>query len=242
MKSAEADQLEKINRFALMPLSPGEIFTARFLLAHNAIDRDNERFPEVLLDDFAKTLPGKSLLDGHNRQKLPLGLFFDAVTEVMKPEQFKALTNEAANLPDNIQTVKTLWGWVYMVRSEVMAEVIRNITAGIYRHVSIGFRASDIKSVKGQFDNILFWEYVSPGEALEGSIVWLGAQPGATIKTFMHTSDQSKEGSPINWRANNPLIPEESKARQKAQSKSTGPYVSWRVRNPLTPEENNGYR
>jgi hypothetical protein len=239
LKSVETDQLEKINRFALTPLSPGEVFVARFLLAHNMIDRDHERFPEKLLDDFSKTLPGKSLLDGHNKQKLPSGLFFDSITEEMNPAQFTVLTNEAASLPDNIHLVKVLWGWIYMVRSEINAEMIKNIIAGIYRHVSIGFRASELIPIKGQYEQILYWEYVPPGEALEGSIVWLGAQPGATIKTFMNTSDQIKEGSqgsPVDCRKKNLLIPDDDEGSQTDDKGKE--CVDCRKKNLLVPEEN----
>jgi hypothetical protein len=151
-------------------------------MAHNAVDRDNERFPEALLDDFARTMPGKSLLNGHDRYTLPLGLFFDAATEEMTPEQFKTITGEEALLPEEIQTVKVLYGWIYMLKSDFNTPMTANIDAGIYRHASIGFRASDLRPIKGQFDNILFWEYMPPGEALEGSLVWLGAQPGATAQ------------------------------------------------------------
>lgn len=205
--SPETDHLDKINQFTLKPLTAEQVFIAKFLLAHNMIDRDRERFPEMLLDDFAKTLPGKSLLDGHNRGKLPIGLFFDSETEEMTPEQFTALTNEAANLPDYVPLVKVLWGWIYMVRSAMNTELTENIISGVYRHVSIGFKASDLITIKGPYDQVLFWEYVPPGEALEGSIVWLGAQPGATIQEgkMKGVTDKVETGI-VDWRKKNPIV------------------------------------
>jgi len=98
----------------------------------------------------------------------------------MTPEQFKMLTGEEPRLPEGKTTVKVVWAWMYMLNNQHNDETIQNIDAGIYRHVSIGFRASDLVAIKGQYDQILYWEYVAPGEALEGSLVWLGAQPGAT--------------------------------------------------------------
>lgn len=174
------DLLSKINKFALRELTADEIFVRKYLMAHNAVDRDNERFSELLLDDFANTFPGKSLLNGHDRYALAIGLFFDAVTEEVTPQQFTAFTGEEARLPENISMVKVLWGWIYMLKAQFNEQMMANIDAGIYRHASIGFRANDIAPVKGQFDQILYWEYSPPGEALEGSIVWLGAQQGAT--------------------------------------------------------------
>ena len=184
-KGAEIDdeQLAKINSYALVELKQEDVFARKMLLAHNAIDRDNERFPEDLLEDYAKTLPGKSALFGHRRPDPGEGLFFDAYTETMSPEEFKELTGEKATLPEEVTEVKVLWSWFYMMTIEENKKTIANIDGGIYRHVSIGFRAADIISVKkDQNGPVLYWEYVGPGEALEGSLVWLGAQNGATIQ------------------------------------------------------------
>jgi hypothetical protein len=207
-------------------------------MAHNAVDRDKERFSEPLLDDFARTLPGKSLLNGHDRYTLPMGLFFDAFTEELTPEQFKALTGEEARLPEGVTMVKVLWGWVYMLKAEFNASTTANIDAGIYRHASIGFRATDITPVKGPYDNILYWEYVPPGEALEGSIVWLGAQPGATAQkrvTYSQISDfepaKEKENF-VDWRKKNPLTP--LTQAEKIEKRKREHREACR-RNPLTP-------
>lgn len=179
-----AAMLAKINGFALKELTVDDVYVRKCLLAHNAIDRDNERFPEGLLDNFAETLPGKSLLFGHDRRSyLPLGLFFDASTEVMSVDQFKALTGEAPRLPEGMSEVKVLWGWFYIAKTATSSDMIVNIEAGVYRHVSIGFAASDLIGVKKEINGpTLYYEYVAPGEALEGSLVWLGAQPGATAQ------------------------------------------------------------
>jgi hypothetical protein len=69
--------LGKINRYALKKLNADEVFVRKYLMAHNAVDRDNERFPEKLLDDFAATFPGKSFLVGHARGGPGKGLYFE---------------------------------------------------------------------------------------------------------------------------------------------------------------------
>lgn len=185
--------LAVINTFALTPLTAEKAYIRKFLLAHNCVDRDRERFPEALLDDFASTLPGKGFLVGHERKSPGKGLFFQAITEEMTPEQFKALTGEDPRLGEGITMVKVLWAWMYMLNNTYNEETTSNIDAGIYRHVSIGFSASDLISVKGQYDQILYWEYVAPGEALEGSLVWLGAQPGATAQKQAGESDEDHD-------------------------------------------------
>jgi len=179
---ATSEMLAKINRYALKELTAEDVFIRKILLAHNAVDRDSERFPEDLLDDFKATLPGKALLMGHSRPNPGCGLFFDAETAEMTPEQFKALTGEDARLPEGKTMVKVLWGWAYLLKTPGNEELMTNMDGGVIRFASIGFMASDLNPVKGPFDNILFWEYVRPGEALEGSLVWLGAQQGATVQ------------------------------------------------------------
>jgi hypothetical protein len=174
--------LEAINGFALSPLSSESIYSRKVLLAHNAVDRDRERFQESLLDDFASTLPGKSFLWAHNRRDYtPYGLWFKAETEEITRERFVELTGEDPRLPEGTSTVKVLWAWFYVVKNG-NGPLIENVEAGILRHFSIGFDAKDLVPVRGKFDEVLFWEYLGPGEALEGSLVWLGAQNGATAQ------------------------------------------------------------
>lgn len=174
--------LEAVNGFALSPLSAESIYSRKVLLAHNAVDRDRERFQETLLDDFASTIPGKSFLWAHNRRDYtPYGLWFKAETEEITREKFIELTGEVPRLPEGVHMVKVLWAWFYVVKNG-NDTLIENVEAGILRHFSIGFDAKDLVPVRGKFDEVLFWEYLGPGEALEGSLVWLGAQNGATAQ------------------------------------------------------------
>jgi hypothetical protein len=188
-----ADMLAKINSFALEPLTADRVYVRKFLLCHSAIDRDNERFPKIMIDDFARSLPGKSFLFVHDRRSLPFGLFFDASVEEMSPEQFKALTTVEAKLPEGEATVGVVWAWSYMLNEDFNAPVMKNIDGGVYRHVSIGFGATDLKAIKKEINGpVQYWEYVPPGEALEGSLVWLGAQPGATAQKSLGDPDTTK--------------------------------------------------
>ena len=57
--------LAQVNAYALQPVTAEQIFIGKQLLAHNGVDRDNERFPEAVLNDFATNLPGKSTLYSH---------------------------------------------------------------------------------------------------------------------------------------------------------------------------------
>lgn len=177
-----ADLLAMVNAYALEPLVAEDIFIGKQLLAHNGVDRDGERFPETILDNFVETLPGKSALYAHDRGSfLPLGLYFDTKTETMSVAEFKALTGNDPRLPDGVDQVKALWAWYYVVITDDVKSVLQNIKGGTYRHWSIGFNAASIVSIKDDPNGpVKYWEYVGPAEALEGSLVWLGAQQGAT--------------------------------------------------------------
>lgn len=177
------DMLAKINRYALKELTADDVYVRKFLMAHNCIDRDRECFPAEMLDQFAATFPGKSMLEGHDRRSRPCGKWFDAFTEEMTPEQFKSLTGEEPKLPVGVTTCKVLNTWGYMLKTAGSDELIQQIDGGVCSHCSIGFAAADLKAVKTDPNGpALYYEYVAPGEALEGSLVWLGAQPGATAQ------------------------------------------------------------
>ena len=192
-------QIQKINSYSLSELTPAQIYVRKFLLAHNAVDRDRERFSEECLDGFMQTLPGKSVLRGHNRAEMPCGLFFDASVEEMSKAQFKTLTGEDAILPDGMTMVKVLYGHVYFLKNDTTRDLIASMDAGILRYVSIGFRAADRTAIKSEFGETLFVEYVAPAKALEGSIVWLGAQPGALIKGASGRPESRKSKNPLDF-------------------------------------------
>lgn len=156
---------------ALMP-NPDEfnkddiqVFTMN--LANNQVDRDGERFSEEVLNSFAKTLPEKSFLIGHQWGPPGKGLFYDAAIKT-------------------IDGVQWLQGKFYVLK-KYSESLIDHINAGIYKFVSIGFRAPAIKRIPADDDpsSTAYWEYRNKdddeAEALEGSLVWLGAQYNAQV-------------------------------------------------------------
>jgi hypothetical protein len=197
-KELTDQQLAKINTYARKPLTKEQIHYVRLLMAHNGIDRDVERFAEDLLVNFANTLPGKGFfVQGHPSAYKGTGapgegLYFDAQTENMTPEEFKHLTSEDIELPDGITGVKVLFGDAYLLALDSNADTRAKIDAGIYRFASIGFKAPlyDITDERG---NYIYGEYRPGGEAREGSLVWLGAQPGAGVMKSAKGSPETAE-------------------------------------------------
>jgi hypothetical protein len=185
-KELSGDQLAKINAFARKPLTQEQVFYVPLLMAHNGIDRDNERFDEELLHIFADTLVGKGFFvhghpSGWSGSGGPgEGLHFDARVEQMTPEEFKEKTGEEIRLPDGLDTVHALMSDAYILTLPGNSDTRAKIDAGIIRFSSIGFNAP-LYSITDDNGNHIYGEYRPKGEALEGSLVWLGAQPGAGV-------------------------------------------------------------
>lgn len=201
------DQLAKVRKFTLNDIPADQLYARKMLLAHNAIDRDNERFSEKLLEDFVRTLPGKSLLIGHQWGPPGKGLFFDAYLEEMDLKAAMEATGEDLSLPEGVPGFKALMGWFYTTKTPEKEGLLADIDAGIVRHVSIGFNAANCLKVSNEANGeTLYWEYRGPGEAREGSLVWLGAQPGATI-----TKSADADGADIE---------DDKKAKEKPKMKT----------------------
>ncbi len=185
-KELTDEQLVKINTFAPNPLTKDQVYYVKLLMAHNGIDRDVERFSEDFLVELARTLPGKGFfVEGHpggwgGSGGPGEGIHFDSQVEQMTPEEFKAITNEDIKLPDGITTVHALISHAYMIPLQSNSDTRIKIDGGIIRFSSIGFKGP-FYSITDDNGNHIYGEYRPKGEALEGSLVWLGAQPGAGV-------------------------------------------------------------
>jgi len=193
--SPTAEQLEKINKFTRRTFTADEIYVGQMRLANNAVDRDVERFSEDLLKSFADTLPRKTLLLDHdyNAQRSALGKFFEVEIESLSRADAEALTGEKFRLPEGSDEVQFLAPWFYIPVKGVSEETLTKIDAGIFDFVSIGFTASSREAVKDAEGRTLYHEYKGPGEAYEGSLVYLGAQYGAAVKTPIDTKPEKQE-------------------------------------------------
>lgn len=169
------------NRFALRPLAAEQVYVRRLAVCNDQYDRTGERFPGYYLERFAATLPGKPLLAHHDKGQFPLGRFFRA--EVVK---------EAG--------ATWLYCWAYLVKTAGNEEIRTQIDAGVYSHVSIGFRWADLSCdlcgrsyFSGDCPHVIDREYDGRRctatyagdpervEAIEASLVYLGAQYGAVV-------------------------------------------------------------
>lgn len=179
-------QLAAIRAFTLDDIPADQLYARKFVMAHNAIDRDKECFSEQVLNDFARTLPGKGLYIKHPTSWQgdggpAEGRFYAAELVRMSHAEARALLREPGLTwpPDALDAV-LLMGHAYTVRTTDNASMLAKVDGGVVGDVSIGFSAKSPERVHDAAGNELnVWRWNSPAEALEGSLVWLGAQPGA---------------------------------------------------------------
>ena len=182
----ESGDLALINNYTMREHASDELYVRTMYLAHNGIDRDREVISQDLMDDFVRTLPGKGLFVKH-----PMsydgdsgpgeGRFFKANKVTMSQDEARQVLREP-NLKfiDDSDAI-LLEASFYMARTDENKNLIAKIDAGVAGDVSIGFSSSRSTPVKDEYENVIADMLNSPGQAYEGSLVWLGAQPGARI-------------------------------------------------------------
>jgi hypothetical protein len=175
------DDLALINEYALAKLGAGDVAVYTMQVANDQVDRDGERFSLEVLQDFASTLPGKGLLEGHDWGPVGIGRFFKAWIEPA---------------PGG---VNWLMGRAYLLREDTeAAQMIVKLNGGIAAFVSIGFFAPERAEVVDAAGRT-YREYRrglqgQPAEALEASLVFLGAQYDATVVKKMTAALAEKYG------------------------------------------------
>lgn len=113
-------ELEKINAQAKSPLTAEDVYVFAVRVCDDRIDRDGERFSAEAVEALAPLLCGKPAIGDHAwSTERQLGRIFD--TQVIREDG-----------------VCWLKAWIYMLKSEKNAELIREIEAGIKKEVSVG--------------------------------------------------------------------------------------------------------
>ena len=177
-------------------------------LAHNSLDRDNERFPLAVLQRFDKTIVGKQKLTAHQWGGHGIGRYYKSRLEKMTVEE--AIETLNLQVPSEIfrkrmDYVTNKDGGFYVLVSTFYvpkhkSEIILDIESGI-TNSSIGFmglQKEEIKSDDGEFS---YTEYKlqDHAEALEGSIVGVESQYGMRIKKDFNESDTFEQGNKAEW-------------------------------------------
>lgn len=181
------EHLPLIGRYALSPVGDGsQFYVRRMALANDAVDRDDERFTEPVLQRFAATLPGKALLLNHAHESAGSGLCYQAAVRPSRPGE---------------PGLHTLDAYFYVPKTPATEPVRQAIDAGSLRHGSIGFQSDERfcsqcgkayyecphlpgeKAADGSRVHFFYGGDPERYEAAELSLVYLGAQRGAGIKS-----------------------------------------------------------
>ncbi|MDR3389931.1 MAG: hypothetical protein P4L92_23080 [Rudaea sp.] len=206
VKSAGAPsdaQLALIRNYTLADMAADQLYVRSFALGHNCIDRDGEAFDEGLLTNFAASLPGKGAYIKHPTSWQgdggpAEGRWFAANLQTMSLADARTFLREPGlMLPPDRNAVTLLMGDAYFAKTAENAPLLTKIDAGIAGDVSLGFsydHSETIKDANGL--ELQATRLMGPGEALEGSLVWLGAQPGArAVKSANSTSTQREDSA-----------------------------------------------
>lgn len=212
--SPSDDQLRLINGYALEELGADDVYVRTFVIAHNAIDRDREVIDEALLGEFAQTLPGKGLFIRHpggwDGDSGPgEGRWFAAEVQQMSLDDARTMLREPRlQWPPDRTTASLLMASAYIVRTDENTALLKKIDGGVVGDASIGFTSKGRTEITNEDGTCIAWRLHSPGEALEASLVWLGAQPGARAQKGANPNDDSED---------NAVTPEQIKALQDQQ-------------------------
>lgn len=193
------EDMALINRLALTPLAPEEVYVRSVFLCNGEVDRDYEQFSRPVLEEFARSIVGKALLIGHRHDSAPEGLFYKAEVIDLPSSEFGIRNSPMAdrNVCPTKSPVPAVKAYFYMVTTQENEHLRRQIDGGVLRYVSIGFRCETLtcdlchrsiydpncphipgRDYEGRTCTST-WE--GPAEAVEGSIVFLGSQYGAEI-------------------------------------------------------------
>ncbi|MEO7200377.1 MAG: hypothetical protein ABIY56_09205, partial [Dokdonella sp.] len=184
--AADDATLAAIRAFTLRDFAADELQIREYVLAHNCIDRDNEIFDEAVLDDFARALPGKGVYIKHPTSWQgdggpAEGRVYAATTQTMSLDEARTMLREPnLQLPPDRTAAKLLLASAFFAKTPDNTSLLIKQDAGIAGDVSVGFTATGPVSVTdAQGNELTAKRWMAPANALEMSLVWLGAQQGA---------------------------------------------------------------
>ncbi len=190
------NQLALINRYTNKDASNEDVYVRTAYLANNAIDRDGEVISDQLLANLADTLPGKGLFNKHPRgfdgdSGYGIGRWFEAKVQEMSQDEARAALGNDLRFAPGTDTAKVIEASFYIDRSDDTAGLINKLDYGIAGDVSVGFSFTRREPINDEHQNEVAQLLVGPGEAMEASLVWLGAQRGARVHKDAKRGQQS---------------------------------------------------
>lgn len=126
------EDLKKINKFTLSPLTSEEVFTFKLVMGDNELDdRNYEPFNLNALKDLQKLYIGKTMIKDHER------VADNQIARIYDTE----LVSDSNKMTGAGEIFTKLIAKCYMVKTEKNADLISEIKAGIKKEVSTGCKA-----------------------------------------------------------------------------------------------------
>lgn len=183
--------LELINSFAVKPMEKDELFTFNVVLCDNEVDRDFERFDNTAIEKLADMFIGKTGIFDHSMKSS------DQTARIFDTQ----VVTDASKRTSYGETYKFLKAKAYMPLIEKNADLVREISAGIKKEVSVNCsiskricsickndaHSSSCRHIKGKKygNSICHHILTDPTDAYEWSFVAVPAQKNAGItKSF----------------------------------------------------------
>lgn len=148
------DDLKKINKYTMQPVTADEVYTFKAVMADNEQDdRNHMPFNLKALQDLKKLYPGKTMLKDHNRRAdNQIGRIYD--TELIQNEKKLTELNEVHT---------ELVAKIYMIRTESNKDFIAEINGGIKKEVSTSCKPEKMVCNICGTDNMKDWCRHWPG-------------------------------------------------------------------------------
>lgn len=191
--------LYKINRYAVEPLTEKDVYCFSVKLCDNDIDRDGERFSVQSLEKLAQLFLGKTGIFDHDPKS--------------GNQTARIFDTQVSSVPGRLtldgQPYHALYAKAYMVRTSSNADLIREISGGIKKEVSVSCSvARQVCSICGADKNISACSHIKgkrygeklcfvtledPTDAYEWSFVAVPAQVDAGVtKRYDSRAEQSR--------------------------------------------------
>lgn len=126
-QSVTEEELKKINKLTLEPLTAEQVFTFKAVLCDNEVDRTYERFTLKALQGFQKLFKGKTVIKDHYRT---------ADNQVARIYDTELVPSTKVTKAGEVYT--QLVAYCYMVKTAGNADLIAEIKAGIKKEGSVG--------------------------------------------------------------------------------------------------------
>ncbi|MBQ2580887.1 MAG: hypothetical protein II574_04590 [Ruminococcus sp.] len=196
--------MEKINRYAVEPLSAKDVYCFSVTLCDNDIDRDGERFSVDALGELAKLFLGKTGIFDHDpKGEKQTARIFDTCVK-----------QDSEKLTKDGQPYVSLCAKAYMVRTSGNADLIKEISGGIKKEVSVSCAVKKrICSICGADRNVSSCSHIAgrrygeklcftvlqqPADAYEWSFVAVPAQVNAGVtKHYDAHREESRQVSKL---------------------------------------------